>query len=361
MQQKLLDWFAVHQRVLPWRFNRTPYRVWISEIMLQQTRVDTVIPYYERWMAAFPTLESLADASEQDVLKLWEGLGYYSRARSLLKTAQVIAGNPDKTFPSDPKNLEKLPGIGHYTAGAIASIAFNQPIAALDGNIRRVYARIFDLDWPVGDRQSESKFWQLAAEQIADQTEPGAYHEALMDLGAVICLPDNPQCARCPITEDCLALQHGTTAARPVVLPKPVIPHYQVTAAVIQDGNKKVLLAQRPEKGLLASLWEFPGGKQENGESLEECLEREIQEELAVQVIIRAPFGTYRHAYTHFKVTLHAFLCEIGAQIPQARAAQALEWVEISALADYPMGKIDRQIAKRIQEEINGKNPDELS
>ena len=350
LQQKLLDWFAENKRVLPWRSDRTPYRVWISEIMLQQTRVETVIPYYLRWLAAFPDIQSLAKAGQQDVLRLWEGLGYYSRARSLHRTAQIIVSEYDGVFPSDRKILERLPGIGRYTAGAIASIAFNQAVPALDGNIRRIYARLFDVDQPLGSKEAEKIFWNLAEEQLAGQDQPGTYHEALMDLGATVCQPTHPECGICPVIEYCQAYSKGIIENRPLILPKAAIPHHTVTAAIIHDAIGRVLIAQRPAKGLLAGLWEFPGGKQEQQESLEECLIREIQEELKVQVIIKAPYGIYKHAYTHFRVTLHAFLCEIGDQKPEAVEAQDIRWAGIPELSKFPMGKIDRQIANKLQE-----------
>ncbi len=357
MQQRLLDWFDSHRRLLPWREKRTPYSIWISEIMLQQTRVDTVIPYYQRWFASFPDIYALAAADEQEVLKSWEGLGYYSRARALHRTAKIIVAEYDGVFPRSEKELMRLPGIGRYTAGAIASIAFGDPVPALDGNIRRIYARLLDLESPLKSKESEKALWNIAAEKLIPD-RPGDYHEALMDLGATICTPVNPSCDACPIRSYCLADQRGKTAERPVLLPKAKIPHFDVTAAVIlkQDGLEaedcSVLLAQRPSKGLLAGLWEFPGGKLEKEETLEQCLIREIQEELGVTVIIKAPFGSYRHAYTHFRVTLYAYLCEIENQSPQALAAQQIRWVRLDQLDEYPMGKIDRQIAANLRFKI---------
>ncbi len=320
--------------------------------MLQQTRVETVIPYFQRWMERFPNVRELAGTDEQTVLKLWEGLGYYSRARSIYRTANIICRELQGIFPSEPKEIEKLPGIGRYTAGAIASIAFEKPVPALDGNIRRVYSRIRDISLPLRSAESEKKLWQMAADFL-DHDRPGDYNEALMDLGAAICTPVNPLCDRCPIASDCMAFRNKTVAERPLVIPPKPIPHYAVTAAVIRRRGKnqpdRYLLAQRPAKGLLGNLWEFPGGKIEGDETPEECIQREIQEELAVQVIIKAPFGKYKHAYTHFRVTLNAFLSEIEDQIPQPVEAQAIEWVSADCLEDYPMGKIDRQISLQIR------------
>lgn len=356
IRAKLLDWFDANRRDLPWRHDRTPYRVWIAEIMLQQTRVDTVIPYYENWLRLFPTVADLAAASEQDVLKAWEGLGYYSRARSLHRAAIQIMSEYGGELPSDPTALKKLPGIGTYTVGSIASIAFNQAVPALDGNIRRVYSRLFDIADPLRSKESEEKLWTIAAAMLKGMTaadRPGDYLEALMDFGATRCTPSAPTCDDCPISSHCAALAAGTVADRPLVVKKPAIPHLTVTAAVIRAPNNTVLLARRPRKGLLGGLWEFPGGKTEDNETLEDCIRREIREELAVDFTPERPFGTYRHAYTHFKITLHAFLGSIApGQTPQALSADELATVPLNRLDGYPMGKVDRCIAARLIEEF---------
>ena len=348
----LLPWFDRCRRDLPWRRNRSPYATWISEIMLQQTRVDTVKPYFERWMDRFPDVETLAAADEQEVLRLWEGLGYYSRARSLHKAAGIIVSEYGGKIPADPVELRKLPGIGDYTAGAIASIAFGVPAAALDGNIRRILARFYDVSDPVRTPQTEKFLWHLAEENL-DRERPGDFNEALMDLGSAVCLPENPKCLLCPIADGCQALKNGTVAERPVLSKADPVPHYIVTAAVIADAEgEKFLLTKRPPKGLLGGLWEYPGGKQEPGESLEDCMRREIREKLGVPVSVGQAFGVYKHAYTHFKVTLHAFLCTITEGIPQPLAASELGWFSRDALSGLPMGKIDRMISDRLAGEV---------
>lgn len=349
LRELLLSWYDLHKRDLPWRHGRTPYTCWISEIMLQQTRVDTVIPYYERWMKRFPNVASLAEASEEEVLKLWEGLGYYSRARSLHKCARLLMERYGGQLPQDVAALRKLPGIGPYTAGAIASTAYNLREAALDGNIRRIYSRLYDVTAPVKLPETEKCLWDLARQNLSAE-RPGDMNEALMDLGAGICVPGTPNCLICPVRVCCLAAERGTACERPVQIAPAPVPHYTVTAAVIRDGEK-VLLAKRPSKGLLGGLWEFPGGKVESGESLEDCIRREIREELCVEIKVGSAVGTYRHAYTHFKVTLTAFDCELVQGIPQPMAADALAWVCISDLGSYPMGKIDRAISKTISKE----------
>ena len=347
LAEKLLPWYRQHARRLPWRDHPDPYAVWVSEVMLQQTRVETVVPYYQRWMERFPTIRALARVSLQDVLSIWEGLGYYSRARNLHAAARQVVAEYDGRLPRDPRALQKLPGIGRYTAGAIASIAFGMDEPALDANVRRVLARLFNVEQPERSSAGEGRLWQLAQENLPPG-QAGDFNQALMDLGSAICTPHNPDCPVCPLAELCQARALGLQEARPVRLPKPEKPHYLVTAAVIQKGDY-VLIAQRPPEGLLGGLWEFPGGKTEPGETLEESLRREICEELAVDVEVGNPFGVFHHGYTHFRVTLHAFLCRLknGAQA-QPIQVHDLRWVSSTDLSNYPMGKIDRQIADRL-------------
>jgi A/G-specific adenine glycosylase len=348
LAKKLLRWYARHARDLPWRGSTDPYAVWVSEIMLQQTRVEAVLPYFERWMKRFPSLPDLAAASEQEVLSLWEGLGYYSRARSLHRAARIVLEQFGGELPRSVTSLRKLPGIGRYTAAAIASIAFGLDAAALDGNIRRVLARLFDVDTPADTPAGEKMLWSLAEENLP-HGRAGDFNQALMDLGASICLPKNPRCLLCPLAEFCRARELAIQEQRPVLKPRVEVPHYTVTAAVIQRQGK-ILLAQRPRDGLLGGLWEFPGGKTEPGESLAGCLRREIREELAAGIRVGEPFGVYRHAYTHFRITLHAFLCDLSAGEARPIQVAAVAWVSAPELADYPMGKVDRQIARKIVE-----------
>jgi A/G-specific adenine glycosylase len=346
LSRQLLTWYDQNARRLPWRGESDPYRIWVSEIMLQQTRIETVIPYYQRWLERFPTLEALANASIRTVLQNWEGLGYYSRARNLHRAAQVIVNDMGGRFPKDRAALERLPGIGRYTAGAIASIAFGQDEPALDGNIRRVLSRVYNLELPARSPEGERLLWQYAGENLPPG-RAGDYNQALMDLGATICTSRSPACMICPLEDLCQARQLGVQAERPIRLPRRVVPHYLVTAAVIQRSGR-VLIAQRPESGLLGGLWEFPGGKVEPDEELPAGLRREIQEELAVHIEVGAHLGVYEHAYTHFRVTLHAFSCRLLDGEPQPIEAADLRWVTPPELKEYPMGKIDREIAKNL-------------
>jgi A/G-specific adenine glycosylase len=340
----LLNWYAEHARDLPWRGRVDPYAIWVSEIMLQQTRVETVIPYYQRWMARFPTVRDLAQASQQEVLSVWEGLGYYSRARNLHRAAQIVVDQYGGELPADRIMLLKLPGIGRYTAGAISSIAFGLDEPALDGNIRRVLARTFDVNVPVRSKEGEHRLWELATEHLPTG-RAGAYNQALMDLGATICLPRTPDCERCPLARVCRARLQGLQTERPVRMAKAVIPHYTLTAAVIRKGGK-VLIAQRPANGLLGGMWGFPGGKLRPGEDLKSCIKRVIDDELYLTIHVGEELGVFRHAYTHFRATLHAFSCTLQNDKELVNLEhRSLIWVAPGEMVEYPMGKIDRQIA----------------
>lgn len=349
--EALLDWYERNARDLPWRFEQSPYRTWVSEIMLQQTQVETVIPYFERWMMIFPDVFVLAAADEQEVLSLWEGLGYYSRARNLHKAARIVAQDYHGQLPQTADELDELPGIGPYTAAAVASIAFGQDIATVDGNIRRVFSRVFNLAAPLRSTESEKHIWELAEAHLPP-TRAGQYSQALMDLGAMICTPKTPDCERCPVAEVCQARALGVVAERPVKKPRKKTPSLTVTAAVIHRDDT-FLLAKRPPEGLLGGLWEFPGGTLEKtDEDLPACLRREIQEELGADINVGRPFGIYRHAYTHFKIELHAFCCTlVDDREPQAIECDEFAWVTLDELRNYPMGKVDRRIADRLAKE----------
>jgi A/G-specific adenine glycosylase len=344
LSSKLLAWYQANKRTPPWRDHPDPYAVWVSEIMLQQTRVETVIPYFEKWMRQFPDINTLANASEQDVLSAWEGLGYYSRARNLHKAAKIVAEQYNGELPRDLDALRKLPGIGRYTLGAIASMAFGMDVSALDGNIKRVYARIFDVIEPVDSVVGEKLLWQLADKNLP-KGHAGDYNQALMDLGSMICVPKNPRCLICPVMRLCKARQNGTQNERPILIPKKDVPHYiHAAGVIIQRG--RVLLAQRPSQGLLGGMWEFPNGRV-NGDPASE-LPNALKTEYKLRVKMKPgnqrnkALGTVHHGYSHFNVTVHVFQCEL-ISVPKETN---LKWVSLNKLQDYPMGKIDRQIAK---------------
>ena len=342
---RLLNWYDKNARVLPWRSASTPYRVWVSEIMLQQTRVESVLPYYERFLLRFPDLKTLAQAKEEEVLKAWEGLGYYSRARNLHKTAQNLVNELGGQFPSTSVELLRLPGIGNYTAAAIASIAFGEPVAATDGNIKRIYARMLNLEVPYGSSLFEKTINDYA-QSVLSQERPGDFTQALMDLGSEVCTPSQPRCNVCPVSEYCLGYKLGKQNQLPVRVKKAPLPHYDVCVAVLEH-NDKILLRQRGAQGLLANLWEFPGGKLEPNESLEDCLKRELLEKTGLAITVGAKSGVYKHAYTHFKITVHAWHAKPAK--PPIILRENLRWVPPEELPAYPMGKVTRRISENIQ------------
>ena len=351
-QTKLLDWYSKNKRPLPWRAAGqsppSPYAVWVSEMMLQQTRVETVIPYYEKWLRLFPTVQALAKASEHEVLNAWEGLGYYSRARNFHKAAKLVVEKYNGELPRDLEELRRLPGIGQYTVGALASIIFGMDEPALDGNLKRVYARLFDVSEPVDSHAGEKTLWKLARENLP-KGKAADFNQALMDLGALICLPKNPRCSICPVMKDCQARRQGTQAARPVRKPKKAVPHYVQAAAVVVvqvDNLHKVLLAQRPSNGLLGGMWEFPNGRVAPGRDPARDLAKVIRSAYSLRLGAKrkVTLGVFRHAYTHFKVTVHAFACDADS----ISEFQNMKWVALQDLDDYPMGRIDRQIAQAL-------------
>ncbi len=318
--------------------------------MLQQTRVEAVIPYYHRWMKRFPRFEDLAAATSDQVLQAWEGLGYYRRALNLYQAARSLVAQGRVGLPDTAGELERLPGIGRYTAAAIASLAFGRDEVAIDGNLQRVLARLIDLRvdprTPAGDRRIRAH-----AEALLPSGRASAFNQALMDLGATICLPRAPLCQSCPIHSACQAFARGTQSRRPVRAAQPAIPHRIVGAAVVRRAGR-VLIARRPEGKLLGGMWEFPGGKRESGESLVGCVQRELKEELGIGAAVGAKLGVFTHAYTHFRVTVHAYACSVKRGKPVAREHTAIRWVRPVRLTEFPMGKVDRQIARAFQETI---------
>jgi A/G-specific adenine glycosylase len=349
----LLGWYESSGRDLPWRRTRDPYAIWVSEVMLQQTRVETVLPYYDRWMRRFPNLERLARSSEREVLSAWEGLGYYRRALSLRAAARTVVRERGGSLPDTTEELTVLPGIGRYTAAAIAAIAFDRDEIALDGNLRRVLARLIDLELDVRSPLGEAHLIRWARRRLP-RGLAAAFNQALMDLGAMICLPRNPRCAVCPVRRRCRARVRGTQDRRPVRRPKPEPPLRAATAGVIRERGR-VLIGRRPEGSLLGGLWEFPGGKCRASESLRGCLRRELQEELGVEVEVGPSLGEYRHAYTHFRVTVQAYECRIRSGRPVPAEHTALRWVFPSKLGDYPMGNVARRIARRIAAQVGAR------
>jgi A/G-specific adenine glycosylase len=256
-QNNLINWFKAEQRDLPWRKDQDPYKVWVSEIMLQQTRVDTVIPYFNRFIEWFPTIEDLADANEDKVLKAWEGLGYYSRVRNLHSAVKEVKEKYNGEVPNTPKDIAELKGVGPYTAGAILSIAYGIPEPAVDGNVMRVLSRILSI-WDDIAKPSARKVFEQAVRELISHEEPSEFNQALMELGALICTPTSPSCLLCPVQEHCQAFEEGVQNELPVKTKKNKQRDVQLAAAILFDQEGRVLIHKRPEVGLLANLWEFP-------------------------------------------------------------------------------------------------------
>lgn len=323
---QLVKWFQSNQRMLPWRESYEPYQVWISEIMLQQTQVATVLPYFDRWMKRFPTIQDLAAASEDEVLKHWEGLGYYSRARNLHKAAKEM-----NQIPSVKSDLLAIPGIGPYTAGAILSIAYQQDEALVDGNVIRVLSRLYKDE--ENTRTQTQRFWKRA-ESVLPKGQAREFNQGLMELGALICTPKSPKCEQCPVANSCLAKKAGIEERLPNRGPKQKKEQIQVAIAIIEDGDR-VFIQKRPSKGLMGGLWEFPGGKVETDESVEEALNREIQEEMGIKLKEVQEFKKIKHAYTRFKVDLHCYLAKYERGTVKLNAATEGKWVKKEDLKNF--------------------------
>ena len=348
---RLLDWYAQQGRDLPWRRTRDPYAIWISEIMLQQTQVKTVMPYYERWLKKFPTVQDLATAPQQTVLKLWEGLGYYARARNLHVAAQQVVSEFDGAFPQAFDCAIALKGIGRTTAGGILSAAFNQPVAILDGNVKRVLARLVAL--PVPPNKGLNQLWTLS-EQVLDPQHPRDFNQAFMDLGATLCTRHNPACLLCPWQSHCAAYNQNAASDYPMTEAKKPVPHKHIGVAVITDAQGKILIDRRKQEGLLGGLWEFPGGKIEPGESAEDCVKREIKEELGIEIEVGSRLITIDHAYTHFKVTLNVFNCTHLSGTPQPLESDEVKWVTLDEIDEYPFPKANSQIIDALKQQADG-------
>ncbi|MCF8128000.1 MAG: A/G-specific adenine glycosylase [Deltaproteobacteria bacterium] len=345
IQRKLLDWYQEHHRSLPWRKTSDPYRIWVSEIMLQQTQVKTVIPYYERFISAFPDLETLADADLQKVLKIWEGLGYYARARNLHRAAQEIMANHGGVLPQNPTALKALPGIGEYVAAAVSSIAFGQPHAAVDGNVKRVLARFHKIDSPVNDPAFGNVF-KNAATAFFDESNPGKFNQAMMELGALVCTPKNPDCRGCPLARKCLAF--GEKGEYPKRLKKARTREYHIAVGIVWKGPK-VLITQRNPEGLLGGLWEFPGGKIKDDESPPMACAREIKEEVNLVVEPRERIARVRHAYTHFRIVMDVFPCDYRSGRVHLRGPVDFRWIGLHQIENFPFPGANRKFIPLIK------------
>jgi A/G-specific adenine glycosylase len=339
---QLQHWFEREQRPMPWRQQPSPYSTWISEMMLQQTQVVTVIPYFARFMAKFPTIADLAQADLQEVLKVWEGLGYYSRARFLHKTAKILFEIYDSQLPESYEECLKLPGIGPYCAAAIVSIAYEKPVPVVDGNVLRVFTRF----WGIYDDITQPKVRGILFEKLKPycaQIKPSVFNQGIMELGALICTPTNPRCDSCPISSECFAFNAKKTADLPVKTKKAKVPHHDIAVAIVRRLDM-ILIAKRKEGQMLAGLWEFPGGKVEPNETIEQALHRELNEEVNITVRINYKRLLVKHAFSHFKISLHVYDCKYLSGDVKALSSDEIKWVCLDELQNYPFPTANKKI-----------------
>lgn len=341
-QQRLMAWFERHQRKLPWRATRDPYRIWIAEVMLQQTQVKTVLDYYDRFLDEFPSLASLAAASLQQVLKLWEGLGYYARARNLHRAAQIIVAEKQGQFPTNLAELRQLPGVGDYMAAAVLSQAFDAPLAAVDGNVKRVLARVFELEVPI-NQSASSRIFKARADWLLDQTQPGAFNQAMMELGAVICRPQQPECTQCPVCNLCQAFLSQRQSVLPIKLSARALPEHQIAVGIIYE-NGNFLIVRRQDDGLLGGMWEFPGGRIRSRETAGQACLRTIKEKLNLEVTLAGELTQVRHAYSHFKIVVHVFRCAYQAGTICLNGPAEYRWISIAEIDQFPFHGVNHKI-----------------
>ncbi|WP_188397328.1 A/G-specific adenine glycosylase [Sporomusa sp. GT1] len=305
---QLLDWYYENARDLPWRQDKDAYKIWVSEIMLQQTRVEAVKGYYQRWIDRFPTPAVLAEASEQEVLQYWQGLGYYSRARNLLAGVREVCAAYGGEVPEDEQLIRQLPGVGDYTAGAIASIAYNRRVPAVDGNVLRIFSRLFCLESDISKQATKREIAGLLHRHMPDSS-PGDFNQALMDLGSMICIPRRPRCQVCPLSNLCEGYAREVQDMLPVRPAKKEPVLVQLAAGlVLQDG--KYLVRQRPAKGLLAGMWEFPTVELTGGQAADRCLTAVLWHEFGQEVDVREQQFHYIHIFSHRKWDISFFSCQ---------------------------------------------------
>lgn len=328
---QLLEWYDKNARDLPWRKDKDAYRIWVSEIMLQQTRVEVVKEYYKRWMERFPTLEVLAQASEQEVLNYWQGLGYYSRARHLLAGVREVCAQYGGKVPDNPAMIQRLPGVGEYTAGAIASIAYNRAAPAVDGNVLRIFSRLFCLDGDISKAATKREIYRLIQQQLPAQC-PGDFNQALMDLGAMVCIPRRPRCTLCPLTNLCEAYAREVQDTLPVRAPKKA-PQLIVLAAGVVRRDGKYLVRQRAKTGLLAGMWEFPAIEVAEEEGAANRLKEELWHELRQAVYVKEKMFHYIHTFSHRQWDISFYQCE---WLSGDELADKARWLSASELSTVP-------------------------
>jgi A/G-specific adenine glycosylase len=350
IQRKLLIWFKKNKRSLPWRHQQHWYSIWVSEVMLQQTQVEQAIPYYLNFMKRFGTVARLAEASEQEVLKVWEGLGYYSRARHLHQTARIIVKQYNAKLPTERQELLKLPGFGPYTANAVLSIAFNLPYGVVDGNIKRVISRLYLISDDISKSKTNTEI-QTKMSELLPHHSSRAFNEAMMELGALICFPTSPSCKNCPLSLHCQAFNKGMVKLIPFKAKRKKIPHIVSKAFVIKCQNN-FLVVQRPRCEMLAGMWEFPIVKLKDGEKLEELNTRYLKKYYNLDVSFKKTWTAIRHSYTHFHLTLYSSL--FIAEYPEFQSTfyEEQQWMALEMIKKLPLHKAMWKLLQRIDPEL---------
>ncbi len=346
LRHDLLVWYGTHRRDLPWRRTRDPYRIWISEVMLQQTQVTTVIPFYHRFLQRFPDLAALARADIQTVLKHWEGLGYYRRAHHLHRAARELVGSGGGCVPDRHQTFRALPGVGDYIANAVMSIAFDRPCAVVDGNVKRVLARLGGIGDPVNQAAAHRVF-QRTADRLLERGCPGTFNQALMELGALVCTPRRPNCPDCPWKASCFALLNDVTDEFPKRIRRAPVPIHAMVAGLVCHRDR-MLVVQRPSEGLLAGLWEFPGGRRHRSETGPEASRRLLSEATGLRVSVGRKLIRVNHAYTHFKIELDLYLCRKDSGRVRLDGLQAFRWIRPAELDVLPFTGVCKKSFARL-------------
>ena len=342
--KRLLSWYDSHDRRMPWRGETDPYKIWISEIMLQQTQVTTVRDYYLRWIKRFPTIQSVSSSSMDKVLKYWEGLGYYSRARNFHASCQIL-DNQGSTVPKGMEEFQKLKGVGPYIAAAVQSIAFNMPVGVVDGNVNRVVSRFYAYkDTPSKNKKKINEFMSL----VINKKRPGDINQAMMDLGRYVCKPSSPLCDECPLSKGCKALELGIQSDLPIKVKREQKPHYDVAVGIIWNKSK-LLITKRKAEGLLGGLWEFPGGKIEKNETVKSAIKREIKEELSIKIKPETLIHQVDHHYSHFSVTINAIQCQYNGDKIKLNGPTNFKWIHTSQLDSYAFPKASIKLFTAIE------------
>jgi A/G-specific adenine glycosylase len=347
-RDSLITWFRHFQRELPWRQTRDPYHIWVSEVMLQQTQVKKVLEYYQNFIEKFPDIQRLAAADLQEVLKGWERMGYYARARNLHKAARIIMQEMGGEIPEEYEKFRKLPGVGESIGAAVQSLVFNKPYPVVDGNVKRVIARLFLWDSP-RNKSVSVKFFKEKAGDLLDHDRPGLFNQAMMELGATICRPRRPICPDCPVSRFCEAYQTNRQHQIPIISKSRSLPEHHIAVGIVCK-NSHLLITRRKPAGLLGGLWEFPGGKVQEGETAEQACIREIKEEINLSIEIIEFLTRIKHAYTHFKLIMDVFRCRYLSGDIVLQGPVDCRWITIDEIGMFPFPAANHKFIPLLKE-----------